>query len=129
MQIPGQIGLFEFLAEKQESLPADTVSIEGIINTKTMSDFTVRSTYKDIFLIINMLDDYVSMLTQPGRDSNFHTDYMVGQFERISMDLSEQICLDKEKMYKRCQKRKEQKNDIGEDAMVLASKGKAGNNE
>lgn len=47
---------------------------------------------------------------------------MVKQFERISRELSEQICLDKEKMYKRCRKIQEQKDDVGEDAMILISR-------
>ena len=40
-----------------------------------------------------------TMLTQLGRKRNYHTDYMIMQFERISRELSEQICLDGEKMY------------------------------
>lgn len=120
MQIPGQVSLFEFLKNAGTDIPEAKVKIEGVINTKSypMSDFTVQSTYKDIFYIINMLDDYVNMLTEPGRKRDFHTDYMITQFERISKELSEQICLDKEKMYKRCQKKAE-KDDIGEDAFKL----------
>lgn len=120
MQIPGQISLFEFLSDAGASIPEMKVKIEGVINTQSypMSDFIVQSTYRDIFYIINMLDDYVNMLTQPGRKRDFCTNYMITQFERISRELSEQICLDKEKMYKRCQKKAE-KDDIGEDAFNL----------
>ena len=123
--IPGQIGLFEFLTEKCKIIPETKVKIEGVINTKSypMSDFVVQSTYADIFYIINMLDDYVTILTHPERKRDFHTDYMIRQFERISRELSEQICLDKEKMYKRCRKRQEQRDDVGEDAMTLALRG------
>lgn len=126
LQIPGQIGLFEFLADTGLVIPETKVKIEGVVNVQSypMSDFVVQSTYADIFYIINMLDDYVSVLTQPERKRDFYTDYMIGQFERISRELSEQICLDKEKMYKRCRKRQEQKDDVGEDAMILASKQK-----
>ncbi len=125
-QIPGQIGLFEFLTENYETISNDQVSIKEVVNVKSypVSDYTVKSTYRDIFLIINMLDDYVSVLTQPGRERDFHTDYMIGKFERISGELSEQICLDKEKMYKKCRKRQERKDDVGEDAMILALKQK-----
>jgi len=127
VQIPGQVGLFEFLAQAYETVPKREVDIVEVVNTNSypMTDYTVKSTYRDIFLIINMLDDYVSVLTQPDRKRDWHTDYMIGQFERISRELSEQICLDKEKMYKRCRKRQEQKDDVGEDAMILASKKKA----
>lgn len=122
-EIPGQIGLFEFLSSTGAVISETKVKIEGVINTQSypMSDFVVQSTYKDIFYIINMLDDYVNMLTQPGRKRDFYTDYMIGQFERISRELSEQICLDKEKMYKRCRKRQEkaEKDNVGEDAFNL----------
>lgn len=120
----GQLSLFEFLAENYESLPAGRVKIEGVVDSDTLSDFTVQSTYRDIFLIINMLDDYVGMLSEQGRENNFYTDYIIGQFARISKELAEQINLDKEKMYKRCQKKQSADGDVGEDAMVLASKSK-----
>lgn len=124
-QIPGQIGLFEFLANTGAAMPETKVKIEGVVNTKSypMSDFVVQSTYADVFYIINMLDDYVSILTHPDRKRDFHTDYMIAQFERISSELSEQICLDKEKMYKRCQK-KANKDDVGEDTFNLLFGGK-----
>lgn len=127
LQIPGQMGLFEFLIDTGAVIPEAKVEIEGAVNTQSypMSDFAVQSTYMDIFYIINMLDDYVSVLTQPGRRKDWYTDYMIGQFERISRELSEQICLDKEKMYIKCRKRQEQKeDDIGEDAVVLAARGR-----
>ena len=100
--IPEQAGLFEFLEEKSKALPEGTVKIEGVINIKTLSDFTVRSTYRDIFLIINMLDDYVAVLKDSGEEINQCTKYMISQFERISNELAEQIELDKEKMYRKC---------------------------
>lgn len=122
--IPGQIGLFEFLTEKSKTIPETKLKIEGVIDTRSYSDFAVQSTYRDIFYIINMLDDYVNMLTQPGRKRNLYMDYMIEQFKRISKELSEQICLDKEKMYKMCRKRQEQRDDVGEDALVMLSKKK-----
>jgi hypothetical protein len=124
LKIPGQIGLFEFLADTGSVIPKTKVKIEGVINTQLypMSDFVVQSTYTDIFYIINMCDDYVRILTQPDKERNLQTDYMIRQFDRISRELSEQICLDKEKMYKKCRKRQERREDIGEDAMILASR-------
>ena len=92
MQIPGQIGLFEFLAQTYETVPQREVDIVECVNTDSypMTDYKVKSTYRDIFLIINMLDDYVSVLTQPDRNRDWYIDYMIGQFERISRELSEQ---------------------------------------
>ncbi|WP_286080649.1 hypothetical protein [Parablautia intestinalis] len=120
-QIPGQIGLFEFLANNYKAMSEEAVKIEGVINTKILSDYTVQSTYRDIFLIINMLDDYVKMLENAETVKGFYVAYMIEQFKRISGELSRQIELDKEKMYKRCTSR-QQNDDIGEDAMILASK-------
>ena len=72
-------------------------------------------------IFVNVFLSVSSSFPQPERKRDFHTDYMIGQFERISRELSEQICLDKEKMYKRCRKRQEkaEKDDVGEDAFNL----------
>lgn len=112
-----QIDIFEYLAENYNLMPESKVNIEGVINARTLSDFTIQTTYRDIFLIINMLDDYVNLLQQKFKD-NGYTNYMIKQFARISNELSEQIELDKEKMYKKCQK-KVNKDDVGEDAFNL----------
>ena len=56
-QIPGQIELFEFLAENYEKIPERNLRISGVIDTKTLSDLDIQSTYRDIFLIINMIED------------------------------------------------------------------------
>lgn len=114
----GQLDIFTFLAENYKLMPDNKINIEGVINIDTLSDFTVQSTYRDIFLIINMLDDYVNMLKH---ENSVYVKYMIQQFERISKELSEQICLDKEKMYKRCQKKREkaEKDDVGGDAFNL----------
>lgn len=126
VEIPGQKGLLEFLADNYAILPKQTVKINGVINMKSENpaDFSVHSTYRDIFLIINMLDDYVIMLKQFGEQSSTYTNYMISQFERISKELAEQIELDKERMHKKCQKRYEKLDDVGEDAMVLGAKSK-----
>ena len=119
------MNLFEFLAENYKNMPNDKVNVEGVINIATLTDYTVQSTYRDIFVIINMLDDYVRILTQQRRESDYYTNYMIQQFDRISKELSEQIGLDKEKIYKKCQRRtKNEKDNVGEDAMILALAGK-----
>lgn len=117
-----QIDLFEYLAENYNLMPESKVNIEGVINTRTLSDFTIQTTYRDIFLIINILDDYVNLLQQ-NSENNGYTNYMIEQFARISKELSEQIELDKEKMHKRYHK-KVNKDDVGEDALnLLMSRG------
>ncbi len=122
-EIPGQHNIFEFLVSQAPSIPEDIVQMEGVIDIKTLKDFTVQTTYRDVFFIINMLDDYVFLINQQG-EKDVYTDYMLKQFERISKSLSEQIMLDKEKMYKKCRKA-EKTGTVGEDALVLAAgKGK-----
>lgn len=120
-KIPGQMELFEFLETKHMALPEDIVQIKGVIDTDRLTDFIVASTYRDIFLIINALDDYAKILKQIGAQKNAFADYTIKQFERISLELAEQIGLNKEKMYKKCQKKSE-KSDIGEDAFALTFK-------
>ena len=123
-QISEQMGLFEFLDKNYNSMPGTGVKIEGVINTEKAADFAIRSTYRDIFLIINMLDDYVFMLRQSAKENSAYMNYMIMQFERISKELSEQIALDKEKIFKKCQKRNEKQEDVGEEAMILGSRSK-----
>ena len=66
-----------------------------------------------------MLDDYVAVLKDSGEEINQCTKYMISQFERISNELAEQIELDKEKMYRKCQNK--MRDDTGKDAMILAA--------
>lgn len=123
MEVPGQNGLFEYLKENNEKISENPIEIKGVIDINTFSDFSVQSTYRDIFMIINMLDDYVTILRNSEMHRDYYSQYMIRQFERISTELSEQINLDKEKMYRKCRKMVKQ-DSIGEDAMVLAVKGK-----
>lgn len=114
----GQISLIEWLAQNADNIPESTVGINEVVNiqTRPICDYEITSTYRDIFIIINMLDDYVSILEQK-ENRSFYTNYMIEQFKRISFSLSEQIQLDKEKMYRRCSERLDSGN-VGEDALA-----------
>jgi len=114
----GQISLMEWLAQNIKNIPEKTVEITEVVNVQArpICDYEVKSTYRDIFIIINMLDDYVSLLEQK-ENRAVHTNYMIEQFKRISLSLSEQIQLDKDKMFKRCNKRLNSEN-VGEDALT-----------
>ena len=107
------------LVEKIENVPTNEVSILEVVNlTATpVCDYKIVSTYRDIFMIINMIDDYVSVLEQMEEQKNVHSQYMIEQFKRISHSLTEQIQLDKEKMYKKCHSKK-QDEPIGEDSFT-----------
>lgn len=112
------------LAAQHKSESQATVNIDGCWTGKGNTFYSIQSNYRDIFLIINMLDDYVKLLTAEEKkdllDKPYYC-YMVEQFKRISESLSSQIELDKEKMYKRCQKRTTS-DGIGEDAFVQLMK-------
>lgn len=114
----GQISLLEWLAQNADNMPESTVGINEVVNiqARPICDYEITSTYKDIFIIINMLDDYVQLLEQKDNRST-HINYMIEQFKRISSSLSEQIQLDKDKMYKRCNKKVNVEN-VGEDALT-----------
>lgn len=114
---------FEELSKKADALPEGIVHFENVVNvlSNPIGNYRVVSSYRDVFLIINMLDDYIKLLEQQQEVSySFYTDYMLGQFRRISSSLAEQIHLDKDKMYKKCQKRLVGNgDDTGKDAFAL----------
>lgn len=114
----GQIGLMEWLAQSMDSISESTVKINEVVNVdaRPICDFEVTSTYRDIFIIINILDDYV-MVMEKKENRSVHTNYMIEQFKRISSSLTEQIQLDKEKLYKKWSKRLNSEN-VGEDALT-----------
>lgn len=118
-----QITLMEWLAQNQEHVQEATVEIKDVVNIKArpVCDFEVFSTYRDIFIIINMLDDYVRLLERQEHRGP-RTDYMIAQFKRISASLAEQIQFDKEKMYRKCIKKQTEDEGVGEDAFIQISR-------
>lgn len=83
-----------------------------------------------ICLILNQqLERYKAMLeelTAIGK-RNFNLNYQIERIEKILKDLCTQMNYDLEKAIEKCTKEKVEKaNDIGEDAMVMFSKGKKG---
>lgn len=115
----GQIELFEWLSEKVHEVPERPVEIKEVVNLTTMpiSDYEVKSTYTDIFMIINMIDDYIGLLENKDNLS-VRTTYMINRFKKISDSLTEQIGLDKEKMWKKVKIKEEHKEEVGEDALT-----------
>ena len=115
----GQIELFEWLSEKVHEVPERPVEIKEVMNFTTMpiSDYEVKSIYTDIFMIINMIDDYIRLLENKDNLS-VRTTYMINRFKKISDSLTEQIGLDKEKMWKKVKIKEEQKEEVGEDALT-----------
>lgn len=104
-------------AEKQ-------VMIEKAINLKLMCDYVVSCSYGDIVLIIGMLHDYVGQLDEvKGSDITYRA-YYRNKFLSIADRLAGQIGYDYDAAVEKCKKKhdKEDKDDVGEEAMVLAYK-------
>ncbi len=119
--------LFNFLESERKELSREEqkqVMIEKVINLKLMCDYAVSCSYGDIVLIISMLRDYVRLLDERKGDDIQYQAYYRGRFLHIADHLSEQIGYDYDAALKKCQKmqEKEDKSDIGEDAMALAVK-------
>lgn len=98
------------------------VEIEHCINIKTLSDFKVSCSYRDVVFIICILKEYVKLI---GDREGFTWDYYREQFSKLADRLSEQIEYDYDKQMERCRKqmqKKEKNDDVGEDAMALAVK-------
>ncbi len=104
-------------AEKQ-------VMIEKVINLKLMCDYAVSCSYGDIVLIIVMLHNYVKLLDEVRGDDIQYRAYYREKFLTIADRLSEQIEYDYDAAVEKCKKKqaKEDKDDVGEEAMVLAYK-------
>ena len=60
--------------------------------------------YVEVFMIINMIDDYVRLLREQ-ESRSIRCEHMIEKFEGLSRSLAEQINLDKEKMWKKCSKK------------------------
>lgn len=104
-------------AEKQ-------VMIEKVVNLKLMCDYAVSCSYGDVVLIIAMLRDYVGLLDDVKSDDIQYRAYYREKFLAIADRLSEQIEYDYDAAVEKCRKKqaKEDKDDVGEEAMVLAYK-------
>lgn len=122
--------LFMFLDDVEQDISGEaekSVWIEKCINIKELCDYTVTCSYGDMVLIICMLHDYLKILAEK---EGVEWDYYKQRFEKAALRLSAQIGYDYEEAVKKCRKKMEKQesnSDIGEDAMVLATKyGKRG---
>ena len=103
------------------------VMIENAINLRLMCDYVVSCSYNDVVLIICMLHVYVKLLDEVKADDVFYQAYYRGVFMKMADRLAEQIEYDYEKQLEKCLKKmnaKGEKDDVGEDAMILAAKRK-----
>ncbi len=119
--------LFNFLKAEEKKLSKEEqkqVMIEKVINLKLMCDYAVSCSYGDLILIICMLRDYVKLLDEhKGGDITYQA-YYRKRFLHIADKFSEQVGYDYDAAIEKCIKKmaKEDKSDVGEDAMALADK-------
>ena len=98
------------------------VEIEHCINIKTLSDFKVSCSYRDIVFVICILKEYLKLIEER---EGFTWEYYREQFSKLANRLSEQIEYDYDVQMEKCLKKmgkKERNDDVGEDAMALAVK-------
>lgn len=124
--------LFDEIKDIDETTPEELVSIEGVINVKSMpiSHYKVNLAYGDLKLIVAILRDYVKgcdKLKELGKLPCNEIEYDVyyrNKFMKIAENISEQIEYDYDAQLQKCLKKlnKVDNSDIGEDALALAMK-------
>jgi len=95
----------------------------------------IRACYGDIIIIINAMADYADLLDEyrrmfPEKLDAFQTatyEYQAGRCRKIQKSLEKQMEYDREKAIEKCKKyhRKQEDNDIGEEALALLARRKA----
>ena len=129
-QIPGQIDLFQYLETIEHA--EDPVRVKGAVNLKShpISQYEVTLSYGDIVLIISMLRDYVRGLDEIKGDSIDWQAYYRNKFLGMADRMQQQVGYDYDKAVEKCRKKQEKKesrDDVGEDALILALKKSAQN--
>lgn len=129
VDIMGQLSIWDYM---QKEAPDTDVKIDGAVNLKArpISNYEVRLAYGDLTLIVAMIRDYIKGLDKMAEDGDLRINkityeaYYRGKFLGIADRISEQIEYDYDEALKRCLKKqaKEDKSDIGEEAMALAVK-------
>ena len=129
------LNLEELMIEKAEEVPEGESILIDFFDVKAFSNETIKSCQGDLFIICNVLCDYCDILErkveeehmQGLRKANF--EYYIRRCKGIYKKLADQMKYDRDKNIEKCLKAKDKKtfdNDIGEDALVMSSKGKKG---
>ncbi len=117
---PVQISLFDYLAEQKNN--DREVNVVGAVNPKeSMNEIDVKLSYGDLILIVSMLRDYVRGLDNIKQDDIQWQVYYRKKFLTIADEISEKLRYDYDETLEKCLK-KRGKNDIGEEALILALK-------
>jgi 2-hydroxy-3-keto-5-methylthiopentenyl-1-phosphate phosphatase len=128
----GRSAMFFFFMGLIEEDPDKDKSVElSYIEMKHLKEQVIKSCIGDLQIICNAMDDYAKQLEEFIADNEMHP-VAVARYEihadrcrKISNKIADQIGYDKAKALEKCMKRQEEKqDDIGEDALALAAKGK-----
>nr|DAT81737.1 MAG TPA: hypothetical protein [Caudoviricetes sp.] len=129
------LNIEELIIEKAEEVPdGESISID-FFDVKAFSNKTIKSCQGDLFIICNVLCDYCDILERKVKDEHMqglrkaNFEYYVRRCRCIYKKLADQMGYDRDKNIEKCLKERAKKasyNDIGEDAMVMFSKGKKG---
>lgn len=98
------------------------VEVEHCINIKMLCDYKVSCSYGDMVFIICILKDYLKLIDD--REGEIW-DYFRNRFAKLADKLASQIEYDYDKQLEKCMKKmnaKEKDGDIGEDAVILATR-------
>lgn len=122
MDIPYQISLFDMIEQMPEK--DKEVEIKGAIHPHvSLKEIeNIRLSYGDLTLIVAMLRDYVKGLDEVKKDDIQWQVYYRNKFWDMAEKISLAIGYDYDAQVKKCQKKHEKENDIGEDALILALK-------
>lgn len=119
--------LLLFLDQEDQDLSEDQkekiVGIEGAINGKTLCDYTVRCSYRDVVFMICILHDYIKQIEEKHGDE-LVWGYYSKQFLKLADRLAAQIEYDYEKALKKCNKnldKQDSQSSVGADALSLAA--------
>lgn len=122
MDINEQLSLWDMLAEDIEP---QEVEVKGALNVHSkgkIAPFDVHLTTGDLTLIVAMIEDYIRGLDVIKANDIQWQVYYRGRFQSISNKIQEQIEYDYEKALKKCLKKQEKEDDIGDEAMSLMIK-------
>ncbi len=118
--------LARILTEAESAIPKEEadkqVKVEHCINIKTLCDYEVSCSYRDMVFVICILKDYLKLIAEK---EGHIWDYYRERFAKLADKLSAQIGYDYEKQLEKCKKKMdaiEKLADIGEDAIALAVK-------
>lgn len=126
---------FEEFIRKTEEVPEGELITMDFFNVKAFNTETIKTCQGDLFIICNVLADYCDILERKLEEeervglSKASFEYYIDRCRGIYKKLATQLNYDRDKALEKCLKERAKnsnKEDVGEDALVLAARGKKG---